>query len=249
MLKRFFDPSRVLLLPSDTVTSFTGKSAQALSLPPRAVIAFSDGDLRRLMKERKAILCDAWQPFRTIYRVEGTATVITGCSIGGPNIAALVEELAAFGVKECVLWGYCGALRDDINIGDIVIVKQALREEGVSFHYLDEETDFVESPWHEEWAYVKDDYSFREGAVWSCDALYRETEEKISHYSNQGILGVEMETASFYSVCRYKGIKGIVFLVVSDAFLHKRWKSGFRTKPFKEGVKRLTGFMLDKVIR
>ncbi len=31
--------------------SFTGKDAQALSLPSRAVITFSDGDLKRLMKQ------------------------------------------------------------------------------------------------------------------------------------------------------------------------------------------------------
>jgi len=248
LLKRFFDPSRVLLLPSDIVTSFTGKSAQALSLPQRAVIVFSNGDLNRLMKQRTITVKEEWQPFRTIYRVEGTSTVITVCSIGGPNIAALVEELSAFGMNECVLWGYCGALRDDINVGDVVVVRRALREEGVSFHYLDEETDFIESSWCGEWASAKDDYGFREGTVWSCDALYRETEEKISRYGTQGILGVEMETASFYAVCRHKGIKGIAFLVVSDIFHHKRWKSGFRTKPFKEGVKRLTGFMLDRVI-
>ncbi len=194
------------------------------------------------------IINNAWQPFRTIYRVAGASTIVTGCSIGGPNIAALVEEMAAFGVKECVLWGYCGALRDDINIGDVVIAKRALREEGVSFHYLDEETDFVESSWCEEWAYAKDDYGFREGTVWSCDALYRETEEKISRYGKRGVLGVEMETASFYAVCRHKGIRGIAFLVVSDVFHHSFWKSGFRTKPFREGVRRLTGFVLDRVI-
>jgi len=247
-LKRFFDPSRPLLAPSDIVSSFTGKSVQELSLPARAVIVFSDGDLKRITKSNQTMVNEAWQPFRTIHHIKKSATVMTKCSFGGPNIAALVEELAVFGMKECVLWGYCGAIRGDMNIGDVIIAKRALREDGVSYHYLEEDDDFVESNWFEKWSCAKDDYGFREGTIWSCDALYRETGEKISRYRERGILGVEMEVASFYAVCRHKGVKGIAFLVVSDTFRDGSWKSGFHTKPFREGIKRLTGFVLNKVI-
>ena len=247
-MKRFFDPSRVLLAPSDIVLSFTGKKVHELSLPARAVVTFSAGDLKRITNSKETIINEAWRPFRTIHHIKGEDTVITQCSFGGPNIAALVEELAAFGVIECVLWGYCGAIRNDINIGDVIIVKGALREDGVSYHYLEENEDFAESNWFEKWALAKDDYGFREGAIWSCDAIYRETEDKMSRYGGKGVLGVEMEVASFYAVCRYTGVKGIAFLVVSDVFREGLWKSGFHTRPFREGIKRLTGFVLDKVI-
>jgi uridine phosphorylase len=249
-LKRFFDPSRIFLTPSDIVLSFTGKSVHELSLPARAVITFSDGDLKRVMKSRKTIINEAWQPYRTIHHIEESATLMTRSFFGGPNIAALVEELAAFGMKECVLWGYCGAINKDMDIGDVIVVKSALREDGVSYHYLEEDEDFVESNWLEEWMFsTKNNYNFRAGAIWSIDALYRETEAKISRYREMGILGVEMEVASFYAVCRYTGVRGIAFLVVSDVFRDSLWKSGFHTKPFREGVKRLTGFVIDQVIR
>jgi uridine phosphorylase len=247
-LKRFFDPSSTLLTPSDIVSGFTGKNVQELSLPARAVVTFSDGDLKRIAKSKKSIVNDAWRPFRTIHHITESATVMTKSYFGGPNIAALVEELAAFGVRECVLWGYCGAISGNINIGDVIIAKSALREDGVSYHYLEEDEDFVESNWADKWVFAKDDYGFREGAIWSIDALYRETEAKISRYGERGILGVEMEVASFYAVCRHTGVKGIAFLVVSDMFRDGIWKSGFHTKPFREGAKRLTGFVLDKVI-
>ena len=247
-MKRFFDPSRALLTPSDIVSNFTGKSVQELSLPARAVVTFSDGDLKRVMKSRKTIVNEAWQPFRTIHHINESSTIMTKSFFGGPNVAALVEELAAFGMKECVLWGYCGAIQNDMNIGDVIIAKRALREDGVSYHYIEEDKDFVESNWCEEWIFAKNDYGFREGAIWSIDALYRETEEKISRYRERGILGVEMEVASFYAVCRHTCVKGIAFLVASDLFRDGLWKSWFRTKPFKEGIKRLTGFVLDKVI-
>ena len=110
-MKRFFDPSRALLSPSDIVLNFTGKNVQELSLPARAVVTFSDGDLKRVMNRKETMVNEAWQPFRTIHHIKERATVITRSYFGGPNIAALVEELAAFGVKECVLWGYCGAIQ------------------------------------------------------------------------------------------------------------------------------------------
>jgi uridine phosphorylase len=247
-LKRFFDPSKALFKPADIVSIFTKKNTDELSLPERVIVAFDAGDLRRITSRKETAVNEAWQPFRSFYHVRESATVITKCSFGGPNIAALIEESAAFGAKEFILWGYCGAIHESMKIGDIIIANKALREDGVSYHYLEDDEDFVDSNWLEKWAFAKDAYGFHEGAVWSCDALYRETEDKIARCREMGILGVEMEVASFYAVCRYKGIKGIAFLVVSDSFQKGVWKGGFHMKPFREGVKRLTDFVLNKVI-
>ena len=247
-MKRFFDASRVLLAPADIVRGFTGKNAGELSLPARAVVTFTDSDLKRIMKSRKAVVNEAWKPFRSVYHIGESASVATRSPIGGPAVAALVEELAAFGVKEIMLWGYCGAIRGDMSIGDVILVKKALREEGTSYHYLQDDGEFVESNWLDEWAAVGNDYGFREGAVWSTDAIYRETEDKVSRYAEKGILGVEMEAASFYAVCRHRGVRGVVFLVVSDVFRGGAWQGGFHVKPFREGIKRLAGFVVDKVI-
>ncbi len=248
MLKRFFDPSKTLLGPSDIVSVFTGRGADQLVLPGRSIIVFDAGDLRRITNKKESVANDAWLPFRSLFRIKGSDTIITQCHFGGPNIASLIEELSAFGVKECVLWGYCGGICEGIQIGDIIVAAKALREDGVSYHYLEEDNRFVESNWLEKWASVKHAYGFHEGAVWSCDAIYRETENKISRFKEDGILAVEMEVASFYAVCRSKDIKGMAFLVVSDMFSDGFWKSGFHTKPFKQGVKRLTDFMLGQVV-
>jgi uridine phosphorylase len=247
-LKSFFDPSRAILTPSQIVRVFTRKKTIELSLPKRAVVVFDNGDLKRIMAKEETSLNQSWTPFRSLYHIKESPTVMVKSSFGGPNIASLTEELTAFGMQECVLWGYCGAIHKDMKIGDIIIVREALREEGVSHHYLDSNDDSVQSNWFEPWSAVADEYGIRPGIIWSCDAIYRETEDKISRYRAKGILGVEMEVASFYAVCRFLNVKGIAFLVVSDTFGDGSWQSGFHTKPFKEGVKRLTGFMLHEVI-
>lgn len=249
-MKRFFDPSSVVLNPCDLVTTFTKKTIRELALPKRAVIVFNTGDLRHITGRFKHSLVDAWSGFRTIYRIEGKDTVVTRSAFGGPNIAAMVEELACFGVEEFCLWGYCGGIKEGLKFGDVIAVEGALREDGVSYHYLDKgEADIVYTDWIDYWNSQIKDHNFLKGIIWSCDALYRETEKKIKKYSRKGVLAVEMEVASFYSVCRYRGVKGIAFLVVSDLLYGGRWKGGFHTKALQQGVQKLSKFILDIVIK
>jgi len=251
-LKRFFDSSPPLLNPHDLVLAFTGKTADELALPERAIVVFDSGDLKRVLNKKKHRLIDAWLNFRWIYRIEESNTVITRSYFGGPNIAALVEELAAFGVKEFVIWGYAGGIDDRLMIGDIITAKGALKEDGASYHYIDVDKaandDFVYTDWFEAWEGHAKDRGFREGIIWSCDAIYRETREKVRKYRETGISAVEMEVASFYAVCTFKRVKGIAFLVVSDLLRDEGWTGGFRTKQFQDGVRKLSGFMLDTVI-
>jgi len=248
-LKRFFDSSPSLLNPVDLVSAFTGKTADELALPERAIIVFNSGDAKRVLNRKKHRLIDGWLNFRWLYRIEESSTVITRSYFGGPNIAALVEELAAFGVKEFVIWGYAGGIACQLKIGDVIAAKGALREDGVSSHYIDDEDDFVYSNWFEEWEQHTKERGFREGIIWSCDAIYRETREKTRKYREAGISAVEMEVASFYAVCKLKGIKGIAFLIVSDLLNDEGWTGGFHTKPFRDGVRKLSKFMLEEVIR
>lgn len=269
MLKKFFDASSPLLNPADLVVAFTKRKPDELALPSRAIITFDSGDLKRILSARKHRLIDEWTPFRWIYWIDGSDTVVTKSYFGGPNVAALVEELSAFGVKEFIVWGYCGGIGEAINVGDVIIAKGALREDGTSYHYLDDREsqslpsspfdkrgqvgfssdDFVYTDWFDQWTREAKGRGFQEGLIWSCDAIYRETRDKVLNYGKMGISAVEMEVASFYAVCKFKDLKGIAFLVVSDSLKDNRWTPGFHTKPFRQGVKKMVEFMLGKVIK
>lgn len=248
-MKRFFDSSPPLLHPHDLVLTFTGKTADELALPERAIIVFDAGDLKRVLNKKKHRLIDAWLNFRWLYRIENSGTIVTRSYFGGPNIAALVEELTAFGVKEFVIWGYAGGIDSRLKPGDVIVANAALKEDGVSFHYADDEDDFVYADWSAEWEQYTEEWGFREGIIWSCDAIYRETREKVRKHRKAGISAVEMEVASFYSVCKFKGVKGIAFLIVSDLLGDEGWTGSFHTKPFREGVKKLSKFMQERVIK
>ena len=248
-MRRFFDPSPPVLNPVDLVSAFTGKTAEELALPERAIIVFNSGDLKRVLNRKKHRLIDAWLNFRWLYRIEEHNTIVTRSYFGGPNVAALVEELAAFGVKEFVIWGYAGGIDNQLMIGDAIVARGALREDGVSSHYIDDEDTFIYSDWFGEWERHTKEWGFREGIIWSCDAIYRETVEKIRKYREAGISAVEMEVASFYAVCKFKGVKGIALLIVSDLLNDEGWMGGFHTKQFRDGVRKLSKFVLEEVIR
>ncbi len=236
-------------MPADLVCTFTGKKPEELALPKRAVVAVSGSDIRFLRKNPGAKLLAGWSPFRRIYRLGEKETVLTKSGYGGPNIASLVEELSAFGVREFCLWGYLGAISLDLSIGDVIIASGAVREEGVSHHYLDDQEDAVFSAWAHEWSSLQSCKEFTVGIVWSCDAIYRETRQKLDKYRRAGVLGVEMEVASFYAVCHAKGLRGVAFLVVSDLFRDDgTWMPGFFTPEFSKGAKLLGSFLREHVI-
>jgi purine-nucleoside phosphorylase len=247
-LRRFFNPSPPVLTPADLVCTFTKKRPEELTLPYRVIITVSGDDTRFLRRRLGPRLLDAWLPFRRIYQFKNSQTALARTWYGGPNIASLVEELSAFGVREFCLWGYMGGIASGLSTGDVVLASGALREEGVSYHYLDDQEDTVYSEWARNWSLRAADEGFTAGIVWSCDALYRETVQKLETYGQRGILGVEMEVASLYAVCAAKGLKAVAFLGVSDVFREGTWIPGFFTKEFMRGAERLGTFLQEHAI-
>jgi uridine phosphorylase len=247
-LRKFFDPSPSLVTPADLVRAITGRKAKDLALPRRAVITFDNGGLRRLLQLRAspATPLKAWSRFRTIYKIEGTETVITRCCFGGPNVATLVEELSAFGVGEIILWGYCGGIGESTRMGSVILVEAGLREEGVSYHYMKTSDPLVPSNWYNPWRKSAATRDFLVGRIWSCDAIYRETAGKVEKVAKVGIVGVEMEVASFYAVCRFLGVKGVAFLVVSDLLRDGKWTPGFFGKECKSGTEKIVRFIAEE---
>ncbi len=246
-VKSFFDPSRAILDARSLVGTFTGKTASELALPERAIITFSNGDIRRLIERKVAPAVSAWQPFRAIYSLSAS-TIVSKSLFGGPNIAQLVEEFSSFGTREFILWGYCGDISGVGRIGDLYIAGRALREDGISYHYLESDEEFASSDWVKEWFESAEREGFQNVDVWSTDAIYRETGQKITDYARRGIAAVEMETASLYAVCQSKGLKAASFMVVSDLLGKGTWQAGFHTRLFKEGVNRMARFLTEHAI-
>ena len=66
-------------------------------------------------------------------------------SIGAPAAAATLEEMIACGAREIFEVGLTGGLQQFLKPGDIIVVTEAIRDEGTSHHYFPPEVK-VESP-------------------------------------------------------------------------------------------------------
>jgi uridine phosphorylase len=230
------DPHSVVS-PRGRVMALTppGKSlSQELSLEGLAFITFTSQDLQRLIQSglpSKPV--EAWRDrgfriFRGQVRDEGWIAVRS--PYGAPGTVMLLEELVAFGVKRAILLGYCGALLEGIEIGDIVLPVEAVREEGTSYHYLPKNEkscpDLALQHQLSDWIGGVGLSTLR-GRVWTTDAPYRETPEKVRAYRAEGVLGVEMEMAAAFAFGKAKGISVGSVLIVSDQVREGEWHVDF----------------------
>ena len=85
--------------------------------------------------------------------------------------------------------------------------------------------------------------SFSKGEVWTTDAPYRETLEKVRSYQARGILAVEMEFSALMTVALYRAAAMTGLLVVSDELFDLRWRPGF-SNPLLKKASRAAGEVL-----
>lgn len=155
--------------------------------------------------------------------------VLAFSPLGGPAAAGLIEELIAFGVTQFIACGSSGLI-GDIDASHFLLVNQAIRDEGLSYHYL-EPSLYVSTDRqltsHIEQELQKRDLQYLEGITWTTDAFYRETTTRIALRKDQGAVAVEMECASMAAVCQYYQLPFAQVLYFSDIVKQQGW-SGFR---------------------
>jgi uridine phosphorylase len=136
-----------------------------------------------------------------------------------PPGAIVSEMIAAGGSKYLIRPGSCGALREEINIGDLIIVTGCVRGEGTTPYYVPDNfstvADFVVTQALVE-ACEKLGANYHIGTVWSTDALLRESKEVIAQMCELRVMGVDMVTSSLLTISQLKGVKAGGVLAVSD---------------------------------
>jgi len=166
---------------------------------------------------------------------------LVGPIVGAPYAVMLLETLVAWGVRHFFFFGWCGAVSPAVNIGDILLPTAAFIDEGTSVHYSDSrEAPMVSHPTPasvEKIMYMLDPENTRlhAGAVWTTDAIFRETPDKIRRFQAEGALAVDMEMSALFSVAHYRGVDIGGILVVSDELSSLHWVPGFKTEAFASG--------------
>lgn len=160
--------------------------------------------------------------------------------VGAPMATLVVEELIARGTERFCIVGHAGGLDPAFDIGDVVVIDRALRDEGTSHHYLDggpyAEADPDLTGWLGE-TLERAGVGYEVGPTWTTDAVYRETVAEVRAYREAGIRTVDMEAASVFTVARYRDAEAGAVFAISDILEPDAWTPGFsRTQPHLETV-------------
>ena len=129
--------------------------------------------------------------------------------VGAPLAAAFLEEAIVLGARKVVACGGCGVLTPEVPAGQVIVPTEAVRDEGTSFHYLraSRTVEADSAGWPPRNFSLRQSVPFAAGKVWTTDAIYRETRQKVDRRRAEGCLAVEMEAAAFFAVARFREIR------------------------------------------
>ncbi|MBR5116150.1 MAG: nucleoside phosphorylase [Lachnospiraceae bacterium] len=205
------------------------------------VITFFPEVIDKLL-ERKLI-----EPERTIsgenpvdiYRFADEPDVlITLGQVGCPACGGNLDLFHAMGITRVMFCGGGGVLDRTIEVGQILVVDGAIRDDGFSYHYIpasrviytDEKvTDRVTAFLEEEGV------PYLRGLVWTTDAIFRETPDRIERRKAEGAKIVEMEQAGCIAVSQFRGFAYGALIYGGDDLSGEEWSNrGWRSR---EGVR------------
>ena len=156
---------------------------------------------------------------------------VLGPLVGAPYAVMLLEILIASGAKRIIFYGLCGAISPHVKIGDIILPTGAIIDEGTSGHYGQKPAGVVQASEtitkSIKSLLTQKKVTFHEGLIWTTDAIFRETREKVRHYQEKKVLGVEMETSALFAAGRFRNVDVGAVLVVSDELSTMEWNPGF----------------------
>ncbi|MFC5720857.1 nucleoside phosphorylase [Streptomyces gamaensis] len=191
------------------------------------VLVYQRSLLRDVLAAEKASLLDGWvRGDLWLVQHDGRwVGVCGGFGPGAPAAALVLEQLVSLGVAHVITVGTAGALQPDLHAGDLVVCTRALRDEGLSRHYLAParyarpSTALTD---HLVRTLQTTGLAVRQGPGWSTDAPYRETHGEVLLYSSDGILTADMEAAGVFAVAEHRGVNAAALFVVADSLLDRR---------------------------
>ncbi|MBN1676772.1 MAG: nucleoside phosphorylase [Kiritimatiellae bacterium] len=161
--------------------------------------------------------------------------------IGGPSTAIVLEEMAKLGAQTFIRIGNSGALADKVDFGDYVISTASVRDEGTSKSYIGADypaaADFAVTE-----ALVnaarQAGATFHTGITWSVDGFYSRNKvlgqdgglipmsfkgldedrkgRMVLDYKAAGVLNVEMESSTLFTLAGIYGLRAGCICTVSD---------------------------------
>ena len=166
---------------------------------------------------------------------------MAGPAVGAPMAVLALEKLIALGARKILVYGWCGSIHPSLRIGELFSpTGEGISEEGTSSHYPLPSScfDFVRQAELEEFL-SNAGLHVHQGPIWTTDAPFRETRDKVELYGSQGILAVDMEYTALRTVAAFRKVSLVALMKVSDELFHRQWTPRFQYKRFQSESRQL----------
>jgi uridine phosphorylase len=221
-----FDRSRRAILEP-------GLIIKAANVPERCVVCFFKEVINTVIKKKHAKIVGQLKTeigIHPLFEIKwrGKRIAVFHPGVGAAMGASLLEELIALGCRKFIACGSAGVLNREIAMGHVVVPIAAIRDEGVSYHYLPPGRE-IKANRHAVAAIRRTLHAHRvdyiTGKTWTTDGLYRETIAKVRRRRAEGCLTVEMEAAAFFAVAKFRRLVFGQILYGGDDVSSTGWDS------------------------
>jgi uridine phosphorylase len=161
---------------------------------------------------------------------DGRQLTIQSTGMGGPSAAIVVSELAELGARRFVRIGTCGALNGGLELGEIVVAREAVAADGASQALGAGERVYPDHELLRSLTAVA-----RAVTAVSTDLFYDGNRE--AAWRAAGAQVVEMETATVFTLASKLGLEAGALLLVTDIVLPTRQR--IEQEALREGELRL----------
>lgn len=180
----------------------------------------------------------------------GTPVSVMGTGMGIPSASIYATELVRhYGVRRLVRVGTCGAVHDDIALGDLILAMGACTDSSVNRQRFNG-MDFAAIASFDLLQPVaaqarRTSTPLRIGNVFSTDLFYGPDPALPRRLSAMSILGIDMEAAGLYGVAAEHGVQALTVLTVTDHLLRDEHASASARTT---GVDAMTRLVLDALV-
>ncbi len=162
---------------------------------------------------------------------------IINFSIGSPTAALIIEVLATTEPKAVLLLGMCGGLHRSLKVGDFILPTAAIRDEGVSRHFLPPQVPALPTFKIQKFVseiLVEKGMDYRTGVIHTTDYRFWEFDDKFkAQLYEERALAIDMETATLFITGFASKVPIGALLLVSDLPLRR---GGIKTKKSAKAV-------------
>lgn len=162
-------------------------------------------------------------------------------------LEGMMRSLAFTRVDTVIGLGTCGALQPEIECGDVIIADSAKAGDALASHYGFEYGQRIPADAALTTSlsgfFQRRGLPVRTGPIVTTGAAFRETEEQIESWSQEGYLGVELEASALFALADWMDIRATIALMVTDSPIRQELSEVLRGPKRQAFIKALVDYV------